>query len=307
LLLALLLLGVISFVVFSLLYLAPGSPELLLVGLQNPSPEVLHAIREQYHLNDPFVVQYFRWLGGAVRLDFGVSIRTREPVLPGILRRLGTTVDLGVMGFVITMTSGIVLGVIASVKRRSFIDRLVVGLSVMGVSTPAFVTAVLLLFVFAVALGWFPASGIRSGALPHLWSLTLPALAFSLRGLGLVLKLTRASMVEELERDYVVFARARGLTPGRILLLYALRNALVPVVTAGGLILGDMIAAAILVEVVFALPGAGALLVTSVSFKDIPMVQGLALTIAAFVILANLLTDLLYLFIDPRIRFGGAA
>jgi peptide/nickel transport system permease protein len=301
------LLLLMSFVVFSLLFLAPGSPELTLVGLQNPTPQVLHNIRLEYHLDDPFFVQYARWLWAAVHLDFGVSIRTRQPVLALILQRLPNTLALGGMGFVITMVLGISLGAVAATKKGRLIDRLVVAMSIFGVSTPAFVIAVVLQYVFAVMLGWFPVSGLAPAFPGFVWSLTLPAVAFALRGLGLVLKLSRAAMAEELEKDYIVFAKARGLSARRVLLAYALRNALVPVVTAAGLILGDMITAAILVEVVFALPGIGALLVDSVSFKDIPVVQGLALVTAVVVILANLSADVLYIMVDPRIRFGRLA
>ncbi len=303
----LLLLLIISFFVFALLYLAPGSPEQMLIGDRPSSPETIQAIREQYHLNDPFIVQYGRWLSGAITLDFGNSIRTNEPVLSGILDRAGLTFFLGGFAFLIAMGLGVPLGVLSAVKRQSAVDRGVVGLSVIGVSAPAFATGIFLLYVFAVLLGWFPVFGQGSGFTDRLWHLTLPAIALALTGMALVLKLTRAGMIGALEQDFVAFARARGLPARKVLLSYAFRNALIPVVTAGGLLLGLMLTGAVLVEVTFALPGVGSLLVTSVTFGDIPMVQGLAMLIAIVIVLVNLLTDVLYLFVDPRIRFERAA
>jgi peptide/nickel transport system permease protein len=303
----LLLLLIISFFVFALLYLAPGSPEQMLIGDRPSSPETIQAIREQYHLNDPFIVQYGRWLSGAITLDFGNSIRTNEPVLSGILDRAGLTFFLGGFAFLIAMGLGVPLGVLSAVKRQSAVDRGVVGLSVIGVSAPAFATGIFLLYVFAVLLGWFPVFGQGTGFTDRLWHLTLPAIALALTGMALVLKLTRAGMIGALEQDFVAFARARGLPARKVLVSYAFRNALIPVVTAGGLLLGLMLTGAVLVEVTFALPGVGSLLVTSVTFGDIPMVQGLAMLIAIVIVLVNLLTDVLYLFVDPRIRFGRAA
>jgi peptide/nickel transport system permease protein len=302
-----LLLVIISFLVFSLLYLAPGSPEQMLIGERPSNPETIEAIKEQYHLNDPFIVQYGKWFRGAIRLDFGNSIRTNEPVLSGILDRAGLTFFLGGFAFLIAMGFGVLLGVLAAVKSQTTIDRSVVGLSVIGVSAPAFATGIFLLYIFAVVLGWFPVFGQGSGFADRVWHLTLPAIALALTGMALVLKLTRAGMIGALEQDFVAFARARGLSAREVLLTYAFRNALVPVVTAGGVILGLMLTGAVLVEVTFALPGVGSLLVTSVSFGDIPMVQGLAMLIAIVIVLVNLLTDVLYLFIDPRIRFDRAA
>jgi peptide/nickel transport system permease protein len=178
-----------------------------------------------------------------------------------------------------------------------------VGFSVVGISAPAFATGILLLYVFAVRLGWFPVFGQGSGVANRVWHLALPATALGLTGMGLFLRLTRAGTAAALEQDYVAFARARGVARGRILRAYVLRNALVPIVTAGGLILAYLIAGAVLVEVTFALPGVGSLLVDSITAKDIPVVQGLAMLIAFTVVVINLLIDLLYLAIDPRIGF----
>lgn len=301
------LLAIISFGVFSLLYLAPGSVEQILLGSRPSSPEVIRSIREQYHLNDSLLAQYWSWARDAVQLDFGRSTRTSEPVLSGIRSRMGVTLFLGVFAFSVALPAGIVLGILAALKKRTLVDRGVVGLSVIGVSAPPFATGLFLLYTFAVVLGWFPAFGQGTGFFDRLWHLTLPAVALALTGMALVLKLTRAAMVSALDQDYVAFARARGLPRSRVLLAYAFRNALVPVVTAGGLILGFMLTGAVLVEVTFALPGVGSLLVDSVTFKDVPMVQGVAMVAATTIILVNLVTDIVYLLVDPRIRFERGA
>jgi peptide/nickel transport system permease protein len=298
------LLLLISFGVFALLYAAPGSVEQTLLGTRPSTPQVLEAIRQQYHLNDSFLMQYWIWLEHAVRLDFGTSIRTDESVRSAIANAMGLTVFLSVYAFIIAMVLGVGLGIVAAVWKRSVIDRSAVAISVIGVSAPAFATGIFLLYVFAVVLGWFPAYGQGSGFVGRLSHLALPAVALALTVMALILKFTRAAMITALDQDYVAFALARGVPYRRVLILYALRNALVPVITGAGLILGVLLTGAVLVEVTFALPGVGSLLVASVLTKDVPMVQGISLVVAVAIILANLLTDILYLFIDPRIRYG---
>lgn len=297
------LLIVISVVVFGLIYLAPGSPEQVLLGARPSTPETIAAIRAEYHLDDPFVVQYLDWAGGAIQGDFGRSIRTNEPVAAGIAERLALTLQLGLFAFVLTMLIGVPFGILAAVRSRGAVDRGIVAVSVVGVSAPAFATGILLLYVFAVRFAWFPVFGQGTGVVDRIQHLTLPAVALALTGIGLVLKLTRTAVVNALDQDYVTFARARGISSGRILRGYALRNALVPIVTAGGLLLAYMLAGTVLVEVTFALPGLGSLLVDSVRTLDVPMVQALAILIGAIVIIVNLVTDLLYVVIDPRISF----
>jgi peptide/nickel transport system permease protein len=297
---------VISFVVFSLLYLAPGSPEQVLLGARPSTPETIAAIREEYHLNDPFLVQYADWARDALQFDFGRSIRTNEPVVDAISDRFKLTLQLGGLAFLITMVLGIPLGVLAAVRSRTSIDRGVVSLSVVGVSAPAFATGILLLYVFAVELGWFPVFGEGSGVVDRLHHLALPALALALTGMGLVLKLTRTAVIGSLDQDYVTFARARGISNQRVLVAYALRNALVPIITAAGLLLAYMLAGTVLVEVTFALPGLGSLLVDSVRTLDVPMVQALAILIATLVVVVNLVADIVYVAVDPRISFARA-
>lgn len=303
----LLVLFVISFGIFVLQYAAPGSVEQVLIGTTRPgNPVVIAGIRERYHLDEPFITQYGLWLQGALHLDFGESTRTSEPVLTMLGDRVGLTALLGSYAFVLVLSIGVPLGMLAGIKKRTPLDRAAVTLSVFGVSAPAFVTGVFLLYLFAVVFDWFPAFGQGDGFVDQLWHLTLPAIALALTGIAPIVKFTRTGMIQALDQDYVVAARARGLPRGRVNVNYGLRNALIPVVTASGLILGVMLTGAALVEVTFALPGLGSLLIQSVNVQDVPVVQGLAMLAATLVLLVNLLTDVLYLFIDPRIRFRRA-
>jgi peptide/nickel transport system permease protein len=297
----------ISFLVFSLLYLAPGDAEQVLLGQKPQSPEAIAAVREQYHLDKSFLEQYWIWLRGALHGDLGASIRTDEPVTTVIRDRIGVDLFLGVYAFAIAICVGVPLGILAALRRRTFGDRAIVGVSVMGVSAPPFASGLLLLYLFTVFLNWFPAFGAGDGFFSRLNHLTLPAIALALTATALVVKLTRAGMITALEQDYVVFARARGLPERRVLYSYAFRNALVPIVTSAGLILGYLLTGGILVEVAFSLGGAGSTMVSAVSNKDLPVVQGIALVIATIVILANLLIDIVYLAIDPRMRMRAAS
>jgi peptide/nickel transport system permease protein len=291
----------LSVIVFALLDLAPGSTEELLLRGKQENPQFLEAIRSEYHLDQPFTTRYVLWLGDAVRLDFGRSARSGAPVLEAILERMLLSLELAVFAFILAVGFGLALGMIAAHRKRSRADRAIVGLGVIAAAAPAFATGLLLLYVFGVQLGWLPVFGNGTGLRGRISHLTLPAIALALTAMALIIKLTRAAIIETLEKDYVAFARARGVSRTRILLSYTLRNSLVPVVTSSGLILGSFLAGAVLVETTFALSGAGSLLVDSVRVQDIPMVQGLVLIIAAMIILINLLTDLVYPLIDPRI------
>jgi peptide/nickel transport system permease protein len=292
-----------SFVIFLFLYLSPGSPEQILLGPREATPQSVAAIRQEYHLNRPFLTQYFLWARNAIQLNFGRSIITNEPVANEIVQRLRFSIQLAGLAFFFVLLVGVPLGVFAASKRRSSADRSIVAFSVVGISAPAFATGLLLLYVFAVKLAWFPVFGQGSGFFGRIWHLMLPAIALSLTAMGLVLRLTRASAATAFEQDYVAFARARGVPRHRILFAYVLRNALIPIVTASGLILAYLIAGAVLVESTFALPGVGSLLVDAITNKDIPVVQGLAMLLALTVVLINLITDLVYLVVDPRIAF----
>jgi peptide/nickel transport system permease protein len=297
------LLLIVSFGVFALVHLAPGDPVRALLGSRASDPATLAAIRERYHLNDPFIVQYGKWLWQVLQGDLGRSIQGSQLVTSAIRQRLGLTIFLGLMSSFLVLFFGILLGMLAGFRRGTRLDRGVVMFGVFGISSPAFVTGILLLYLFGVVIGWFPIFGAGRGFLDRFWHLTLPAVALALSIMAIVVKITRAAVIQELDKDYVVFARARGLSPLRIVFGYVLRNALIPVVTAAGLIIVGLVANAIYVEVTFALPGLGSLTVEAVQRRDIPLIQGTTLVFAAFVILLNLLIDLAYILIDPRIRF----
>jgi peptide/nickel transport system permease protein len=298
------LLVLISFLVFGLLYLAPGNAIQVLLGTHPANPASIAALEAKYHLNESFIVQYLLWLKGVVHLNLGVSIQTGQTVTSLIGSRIGLTMFLGIYAFLLSVVIGVPAGVVSAMRNRSVADRAIVGLSLLGVSVPAFVSGIFLLYLLAIDAGWFPVYGPGTGFADRLWHLTLPAFALAFGVMALIVKLTRAAMITVLEQDYIAFAQARGVGPVRVITRYALRNALGPIITAGGLILGVVLTGAVLVEQVFALPGIGSLLITSVEAKDVPVVQGFTLLAAALLIAANFLIDLCYLFIDPRITAG---
>jgi peptide/nickel transport system permease protein len=301
-----LLLVVVSFAVFSLVYLAPGSPLDAYLGVQPRTPQTVATLRHEFHLDKPFLTQYWLWARNAVQLNFGNSIATTLPVIDEIKARLPTSLYLGAYAYGLTMVLGVGLGVLAALRRQRFLDRAIVGGAIVALSTPAFVSGILLLYVFAILVHLFPVFGGGTGFFDEVWHLTLPAIALAFVGSGYVLKHTRAAMIGVLDQDYVTFARARGLSARRVLVSYALRNALIPVVTISGVILALVVTGAVLVEVAFSLPGIGQLLVQSASQKDITTIQGVAIVVALVIMLANLLADIAYVAVDPRIRLGRA-
>ncbi|MEV4096620.1 ABC transporter permease [Streptosporangium saharense] len=296
--------ALVSVGVFCLLYLAPGSVQQTLLGTRPATPETVAAIQARYHLDDPLPVQYLTWLGGVLRGDLGVSIRTGSPVADMIGERLPLTLALTGYGTLLAVLVGVPLGIAGAVRRGRATDRFVVTAGVVGLSAPPFAVGLLLLVVFAAWLGWFPVYGTGEGLVERIWHLTLPAAALAVGAVGMLVRFSRAALIRELDQDYVVFARARGLgTAGT--LAYALRNSLVPILTAAGLVVTGMLAGTVLVEVTFALPGLGSLLVDSVTFKDVPVVQALALLLTLLIAAVNLLVDVGYSLADPRVRLGG--
>jgi peptide/nickel transport system permease protein len=296
-----LLLFALSVFVFSLLYLAPGDVARNLLGTRNATPDALAQVRAQYHLDQPLILQYWRWLSHALRGDFGTSIRTGGAIGSLMRDRFGVTAAVSAMAFALSVLVGVPAGVAAALRRGRWPDRLLVGVSVVGVSAPGFAVGLILLYVFAVGLGWFPIYGTGSGVLDTGWHLALPAVTLAL-GLGaFVVKLTRAAMIRELDQDYVTFARGRGLGDVAVLRI-VLRNAAIPIVTSLGLMVAYLFGGTVLVEVTFALPGLGALTEESVLFKDYPVVQALTLTVGLVVSVTALLVDVAYALIDPRVR-----
>jgi peptide/nickel transport system permease protein len=299
-----LLLAVISLAVFTLLYVSPGSAITALLGTNPRTPAEVRFLTREYHLNRPFLDQYWLWASQAVRGHLGTSLQTSLPVTSEISARLPTTIYLGLYAFVLIMAIGVGGGIVAALNRRRLADRGIVAAAIVALSTPAFVGGVGLIWVFAILVHLFPVYGPGTGFAGELWHLTLPAVALALTGLAYLVRHTRAAMITVLDQDYVTFARARGLSRARVLLTYQLRNALIPVVTMSGLILSYVITGAVLVEDTFSLPGIGQLLVQSATTKDLPMLQAVALLVAVVIVLANLLADVTYIAVDPRIRLG---
>jgi peptide/nickel transport system permease protein len=292
------LLGVVA-VAFGLLYLMPGDPVQLLVSSfqGDGTKEQIEEIRTKLALNDPILVQFGRYVGNVVRGDLGTSILKNRPVGALIWEALPHTLQLAGLAVMFAMCTGIVTGVVSAVSRGSWIDRGGVFVTLLGVSAPDFWVAMLAVLIFAVKLRWFPAFGIGGIAF-----LILPAAVVGIRASAAVARLTRSSMLEVLGRQYVTTARAKGLSELSIVAVHALRNALIPVVTLLGLEFGRLIGGAVVVETVFARQGIGSLLIGSILDKDLPMLRGTVLVVAAGYIVLNLIIDLSYGWFDPRIR-----
>lgn len=298
------LLVVLSFLIFCLQAASPGSPIQTLLGTRPATPELIAALNAKYHLDQPFLAQYWHWLTSALQLDFGqsISIQTDTPVGDIIVDRIGISVQLALYALVIVLVAGVPLGMAAGIRRGSAVDRSISLFATIGISAPAFVLSVLLLYLFGVALGWFPVYGVGEGFADRAAHLTLPALAMAIFLSAIVIRQTRAATLTVMRQDYITFARIRGLHPIRVLGRYALRNSALPVVTSAGLLLISMLTAAVFVEQVFSLPGVGSLLYNAVMNKDVPLVQGIALVLGVFVIAVNLAVDLAGLAVDPRTR-----
>lgn len=292
---------ILSAGIFALTYLAPGSPERAITGGRPTDEATLQALRERYRLDDPLIVQYAAWLGNALTLDFGRSMRTNEEVTGTIVERGAVTLQLSLLAFVLALAAGLPLALLSAVRRRTPVDRAVSGGAALAVAAPPFALGVLLLYVFGVRLGWFPVFGAGEGFVDRLHHLVLPAIALAVGVVALMVKVGRAALVGALEQDYVTFARARGLGRAQVLMTYALRNSLGPIATAAGLTFGTLVVATVLVEETFALQGLGTLLIEAARNQDVPVVQGVSITIAAIVLLVNLATDIAYAIVDPRI------
>lgn len=283
-------------IMFLLLRLAPGDPARLLAGFDAPA-EVVEEIRLRYGLNRPIHEQLFNYVICLMRFDFGLSIRSERPVIEEIMSRLPNTVILAITSLTTSTIMGIALGVLAALKRGSWIDGLALILSSVGSALPVFWTGILLINLFAVNLRLLPAGG--TGEIKHL---ILPTLAMSLPLSAPIIRTTRAAVIENLHADHVRAALSKGLTRERVFLIHVLRNSLIPVVTMVGLQLGALIRGAVVTETVFAWPGMGKLLVDAISVRDYPLIQGTVFILALIYNLINFAVDLLYAVLDPRIR-----
>jgi ABC-type dipeptide/oligopeptide/nickel transport system permease component len=289
------LLGVAT-LVFALIHFIPGDPAQAMLG-EGATPEEVHQLRERLGLNRPLVVQYGSFLKGLVRGDLGVSLRNDQPVTRQILERVPATAELAFASMTVAVLIAIPLGIIAAVWRGTAVDFSAMTLSLVGISVPNFWLGPLLAMIFAVELGWLPVGG--RGTLAHL---VLPAVTLGGALAAILARMTRASLLEELREPYVLAARAKGVSRTRAVLHHAFRNSLIPIVTILGLQFGVVLTGAVITETIFAWPGIGRLLIQSISFRDYPLVQGCVLLIAVTYVGVNLLTDLTYGFLDPRIR-----
>jgi len=293
-----------SFLIFAAVYIAPGSPESFLLQGKTVSPATVQAIRDQYHLNDPFLVQYFKWLGGVVQGDFGRSIVFRQSVSGLVWSRVPTTLELTVYSAVLIVVTGIAAGTLAAVRRGHADRSVLIGTSA-AAAMPSFVAAIVLATLFAVNLGWFPAFGAGTGVGGTIWHLTLPAIALALSWIGLVGRVTRSAVMEELRREHVETGRSRGLPERVVIRRHVLRNAMIPISTISALVVAGLVSGAVVVEAAFALNGLGSLLLQSVTTKDFPVIQAISLIIVAVFVIVNTVVDVLYAVIDPRVRIGG--
>ncbi len=296
--LALLTLLAISMVIFWLLRVLPGDPANMLAG-EVATKEEIAAIRARYNLDKPIPVQYLYYIKDALHGDFGDSLKTSEPVMDQIAVRFPATLELAIISIILAVGIGIPLGVIAAVKHHSWLDSLISVSTLFGVAMPVYATGLLLMLVFAVKLHLLPAAGRGDN-----WqSAILPSITLASFSMALIARMTRAAVMEIMSMDYVRTARAKGQTNLLVIYKHILRNALIPVVTVVGLQFGSLLGGAILTETIFAWPGLGQVLVSSMYSRDYPMVQGLVLLFAALFIGVNLIVDVLYCVIDPRIRY----
>ncbi len=292
------LLGV-SLLVFSMLHLVPGDPVRLMLSEFQTTPEQIERLRSQLHLDEPLPLQFGRFVWDASHGDLGTSIRTRRPVAVEIADNLPSTLQLALAGLVVAGVLGVTLGIVAAVNQRSSIELGSMLLALLGVSMPSFWLGLLLIFLFSLRLRIFPATG--GGDLLHL---ILPAVTLGLGAAAILARLTRSSMLEVLRQEYVTTARAKGLLEWVVITRHALKNALIPVVTVFGLQFGKLLAGTFVVETVFARPGLGRLVIDGILNKDLPVVQGVVLVVATAYVVVNLLVDLSYGLLDPRIRYA---
>lgn len=293
------LLGV-TFLVFAMLWIAPGDPVVALLGesAQGISSEALAELRHAYGLDRPFLVQFGSYLADVVRGDLGVSVRSSQPVLSEVMSRFPATLSLAGSAMLVAIVIGMVFGVLAAVYRGTVVDHAAVVVALLGVSVPVFWSGLVLMLVFALYLGWLPASGF--GSWRHL---LMPAFAVGFSSAAFIARITRASLIEALRQDYVRTARSKGLSPRVVRLKHALRNALLPVVTVVGLQFGGLLGGAVLTETVFAWPGVGRMLVDAIRSRDMPLVQGSVLFVAVVFIVVNLVVDLSYAALNPKVRY----
>ncbi len=296
---------VVSLLTFSIMYIIPGDPLVSILG-PSASPEARERMIKSMHLDDPFWVRYGKWLSGAVRGDLGESIFLGRSVSQAILERLPVTLYLGIGALLVALILGLPAGILGALKRNSAADTAVMVVALAGLSTPEFLLGLVLIYLFAVGLGWFPVGGyvpLTQDLLGGLRRLAMPCFTLGFIWAALVARMTRATMLDVLGTDYIRTARAKGLAERRVIWRHALRMAVIPVTTVIGFVVVLIVSGAFITEIVFTLPGMGNLVVNSVLKRDYPVVQGAMLFIASGTLVINLVIDLLYAYLDPRIKY----
>ena len=295
---------IISVFVFSLQKLLPGDPILVMAG-EERDPQTIAYLRERYRLNDPLPVQYAAWLGAAVQGDLGISLRTNQPVLHLIAQKLPATIQLAIMAIVIAFLIGVPMGILAATHKNTVLDYVANVVALSGLSIPNFWLGIMLILLVSVQLGWLPASGYEplfDDPVRSLRTMIMPAFVLGNALAATLMRHTRSSMLSVLNSDYIRTARAKGLPESSVILQHSFRNAMLPIITIGALLFGDLLAGAVLTEQIFTIPGFGKLIVDAVFNRDYAVVQGVVLCTAVGFILMNLLADVLYVLLNPRMR-----
>jgi ABC-type dipeptide/oligopeptide/nickel transport system permease component len=288
----------VSIVVFGMVFMLPGDPLLAFMEEVAISPQRMEQLREAMGLNDPVYVQYFRFLRNAIRGDLGRSNTSSQPVATILLEQIGSTLELTFAALTISIMLGIPFGIMAAINRNRWMDSTVMFFSLLGLSMPNFWIGFLLIILFSYNLEWLPSVG--AGTMKQLM---MPALVLGLSGMGTLARLTRSAMLDTLSQDYIRTARAKGLSDRVVLSKHALRNAVLPIMTVIGINMASLLSGAVVVETVFSRPGIGRIAVSAINNRDFPVVQGMVLLSAAFYVVANLVVDLAYGLVDPRVRY----
>ncbi|HHY14699.1 MAG TPA: ABC transporter permease [Firmicutes bacterium] len=294
----------VTLIIFTILYIAPGDPATVMLG-DTATPDQIARLRVEMGLDAPLHKQYLRWIGGVLKGDLGHSYFLRQSVSEAILSRIGPTTALAIYSTTLAISLGILLGILAAVNRGTVVDQTSLVLSLLGVSTPNFLLGMLFVLLFAVKLRWFPVAGyqpLSKGFLVHIKSLTLPAVSIAVMMIAVVARMTRSAMLETLYADFIKTARAKGLKEKYVIFRHAFRNAFLPVLTVIGRLVAGSLVGAVVVETIYNLPGLGQLLMNAISRRDYFVVQGIVLFIVFINVFFNLLVDLLYAVVDPRVR-----
>lgn len=298
---------IVAIIIFSLIHITPGDPAAVMAG-EEATPQQVEEMRERLGLNEPVHVQFIEWTADAARLDFGESIFLRQSVSSAMLDRVQPTFLLTLYALTLAVLIAIPAGVVAAVRRNSFIDRLLMVFAIGGAAIPNFFFGIVLILLFAVILGWLPSGGyvdINEDPVQHFRRMILPTIALGFAAAGLLARMVRSTMLDVLNEDYVRTAYAKGLKQNRVILLHALRNAMIPAMTVLGISLAGLLGGSVVIETVFSLPGMGRLVVQSIQRRDYPVIQGVVLVTAVIQLVVMLLIDVLYVYVDPRVRYGS--